>query len=638
MPYDSKILVVDDNEATRYAVRRVLERHGFGVAEAGTAGEGLAMLSSGDIAAVLLDVNLPDMSGFDVVRQLRADDATRLLPVVHVSAASIETRDLVTGLDAGADAYLVHPIDHDVLLATLRTLLRVRDAEEAMIASEARLRDIFSNIAAPIAVIDTGLRIQEANAAFFRLFEGADPASIEFGTHLRAGQERILDDMRAAIAGGRRWKGTLVTASGRDTEWRITPYRVPELGLLFIEDVTEQKQRERQQQARLASEIAQRERTESQLVQMQKMDALGKLTGGIAHDFNNMLTSIMSGVDMINVSVEQGRIERIARFTGIVSDSAHRAAALTQRMLAFARQQPLDPQSCDVNERVRSLEDMLRRTIGEHIDLALELTDEEVFATADVNQLENVIINLVINARDALDDGGTIRIVTQRCIAHGEADVEDGDYVSITVADDGTGVAPELLDKVFEPFFTTKPIGQGTGLGLSMTYGFARQSGGTARIESEPGVGTRLQILLPASHVSPPQQQAPGIDTPLAGGGRQRILLVDDNDMVRQMVGDILTDEGYVIVEAGDAQAALVHLRDDAAFDLLLTDVGLPGMSGRELADLARQAYPLLPIVFMTGYTQEAVTRGTFAGTGMTLLQKPFSMRELLEKIGQTLA
>jgi len=644
MPNSNRILVVDDNAATRYAVRRVLEHHQFRVEEAGTGGEGLALLTSQDFAAAVLDVNLPDMSGFDVVRQLRATPGTRLLPVVHVSAASIASGDMITGLDAGADAYLIHPVDPGVLLATLRTLLRVRRAEEALRASEARFRDIFENIGAPIAVVDASLCVHEANAAFDKLMGGGSnaPGALEarFGD-----QAEGLLDLRYALARRERWRGTfsLPTPKGvRMTEWRVTPYRDPDLGMLYIEDFTEQHQREQvhhqeleSANSELALQIAQRERTEGELMQAQKMDSLGQLTGGIAHDFNNLLTSIISGLDMISLAVGNGKLEKVPRYAEIANGSAHRAAALTQRMLAFARKQSLDPQAFDVATRVLSLEDMLQRSIGENIALEFELGDEPLVAVADPNQFENVILNLVINARDALNGEGRIRIRGSAVRCEREPELADGDYISVKVIDNGSGIAPDLLAKVFEPFFTTKPQGEGTGLGLSMTYGFARQSGGMVRIFSEPGDGTEVELLLPRG-TAPDVTTAP-LPSDALRGRAERVLLVDDTDVVRIMVHEVLVEAGYQVVDASNAHDALYELRSDRGIDLLLSDVGLPGMNGRDLADAARALRPTLPVLFITGYTEGAAQRQNFLDEGMALLPKPFSLDELLRQVRQIL-
>ena len=643
MPSSHRILVVDDNAVTRYSVRRVLEHHQFVVEEAGTGGEGLVRLAAEAFAAVVLDVNLPDMSGFDIVRTLRAEPRTALLPVVHVSAASIATGDMITGLDAGADAYLIHPVDPNVLVATLRTLLRARNAEEALRLSEARFREIFEHIGAPIAVVDAQLHTQEANAAFQRLIGSATPCEAINVPGLD--QCATVQALTAALGRRERWSGTLsILRDGavRETEWRVSPYREPDLGLLFVEDVTEQRQREREQRqeldtatSELAHQIAERQRTEIQLLQAQKMEALGKLTGGIAHDFNNLLTSIISGLDMIQLAVESNRIERVPRLAEIATGSAHRAAALTQRMLAFARKQSLDAQPFDVNARVRSLEDMLRRSIGENIALELQLAEAPLVAIADANQLENVVLNLVINARDALQGHGTIRIQSAPHTAYNDPELEDGDYVAVNVIDDGSGIDPAILSQVFEPFFTTKPIGEGTGLGLSMTYGFARQSGGTARITSTLGSGTTVALLLPrgltvGEALPPPPPNAPR-------GRSQRILLVDDTDVVRMMVSEVLSDAGYHVIEAENADGALAQLRADAQIDMVVSDVGLPGMNGRDMADVARDLRPGLPILFITGYAENAATRQEFLAEGMALLPKPFSLNDLLNTVSRML-
>ncbi|WDJ99340.1 response regulator [Xanthomonas campestris pv. incanae] len=643
MPSSHRILVVDDNAVTRYSVRRVLEHHQFVVEEAGTGGEGLVRLAAEAFAAVVLDVNLPDMSGFDIVRTLRAEPRTALLPVVHVSAASIATGDMITGLDAGADAYLIHPVDPNVLVATLRTLLRARNAEEALRLSEARFREIFEHIGAPIAVVDAQLHTQEANAAFQRLIGSATPCEAINVPGLD--QCATVQALTAALGRRERWSGTLsILRDGvvRETEWRVSPYREPDLGLLFVEDVTEQRLREREQRqeldtatSELAHQIAERQRTEIQLLQAQKMEALGKLTGGIAHDFNNLLTSIISGLDMIQLAVESNRIERVPRLAEIATGSAHRAAALTQRMLAFARKQSLDAQPFDVNARVRSLEDMLRRSIGENIALELQLAEAPLVAMADANQLENVVLNLVINARDALQGHGTIRIQSAPHTAYNDPELEDGDYVAVNVIDDGSGIDPAILSQVFEPFFTTKPIGEGTGLGLSMTYGFARQSGGTARITSTLGSGTTVALLLPrgltvGEALPPPPPNAPR-------GRSQRILLVDDTDVVRMMVSEVLSDAGYHVIEAENADGALAQLRADAQIDMVVSDVGLPGMNGRDMADVARDLRPGLPILFITGYAENAATRQEFLAEGMALLPKPFSLNDLLNTVSRML-
>jgi len=644
MKRDIRLLIVDDNAATRYALRRRLEPHGYAVLEAGTGGDGLALIDSEFIDALILDVNLPDMSGFDIVRKLRSEAATALLPVIHVSAASIQTGDIITGLDAGADAYLIHPVDPDVLLATLRTLLRVRDTENALRESEARFREIFVNVSAPIAVLDAQFKVHECNHAFARLIQdNHDPDALRecFADQ----QEIILDELRMRLTAGERWKGTLnmrIEGELRETEWQISPYRTPELSLVFVEDVTEHRHRERSHLARLDDatsqlehEIAERVRTEAQLLQVQKMDALGKLTGGIAHDFNNLLTGIITSLELIQKRVANGRTDKVVLYAEAALNSATSAASLTHRLLAFARQQPLDTRPVDINEHIRSLEELLVRTIGEHIALKLELTSKAAIALVDPIQLESAVLNLVINARDALPLGGNIWVSTYAAYSHGDLKLADGAYVALSVRDDGTGIEHSVIDKVFDPFFTTKPLGQGTGLGLSSIYGFARQSGGDAHIRSVARRGTEVTIMLPASADPTSVEEEPSVVDPQGSG--EHVLIVEDMPAVRMFVAEVLADAGYRCTQVGDIEGALERLQNDPSINLMLTDVGLPRMNGRELADVARSWREGLPILFMTGYAENALNRQVFLGNGMDMLIKPFQISELLDKVRRTL-
>lgn len=644
MKPDVRLLIVDDNVATRYALRRRLAVHGYDVMEAGTGGEGLALIRDQQVDALILDVNLPDMSGFDIVRLLREDARTALLPVIHVSAASILSGDIITGLNAGADAYLVHPVDPDVLLATLRTLLRVRDAERALRESEARFREIFSSVSAPIAVLDAQLKVHECNQAFSNLSQdNRDPAQLR--ECFAEGQEVALDALRRHLLAGERWKGTLsmqLRGHLRETEWQLSPYQAPGLCLVFVEDVTEHRHRERSHLARLdvatsqlAREVAERERTEAQLLQLQKMDALGSLTGGIAHDFNNLLTGIITSLELIRKRVAQNRTEMVPKYTEAALSSATSAASLTHRLLAFARQQPLDTRPVDVNRHVRSLEDLLTRTIGERILLTLDLSTDPAIALVDPVQLESAVLNLVINARDALPKGGQIWVNTAATWSHGNPNLLDGPYIAVCVRDNGSGIQPELLEKVFDPFFTTKPVGQGTGLGLSTIYGFARQSRGHVLLRSVVGQGTEVTLMLPASAgAAMPVHRESG---QAVQGNGEHVLVVEDMTSVRLSVAEALTDAGYRCTLAATTDEALALLQADPSLDMMLTDVGLPTLSGRELADLARGYRPELPVVFMTGYADAAVDRQAFLGEGMDMLLKPFQLAELLGKVRQAL-
>lgn len=644
MNNDLRLLIVDDNVATRYALRRRMERHGFLVLEAGTGGDGLALLASEPFDALILDVNLPDMSGFDVVRLLRADPATALLPIIHVSAASIHSGDIVTGLEAGADAYLIHPVDADVLIATLRTLLRVRDTEKALRESETRFKEIFNNVSAPIAVVNAELEVSEYNRAFSELIQG-DPVG-PLHKSFAEGQEEAVNELRSRLSAGKRWHGTLnmrVADKLLETEWQVSPYRTPEHSLVFVEDITEHRQREREQlqqldsaHSQLAHEVAERERTEAQLLQVQKMDALGKLTGGIAHDFNNLLTGIITGIELIKKRVDEQRVDGIVRYADAALNSANSAAALTHRLLAFARQQPLDNRPIDINEHVRSLEDLLRRTIGEHINLDLALSPQAAIALVDPIQFESSLLNLVINARDALPSGGSIRIATFATHSQGDARLADGNYVALSVGDNGVGIDEQVIDKVFDPFFSTKPLGHGTGLGLSTIYGFARQSGGDVTIHSLLGQGTEVTLILPAGSDLP--KPVPHTQQVLQRGSGEHVLIVEDMASVSMFVAEVLQEAGYRCTQANDVESALRTLESGEVIDLLLTDVGLPRMNGRDLALAARKLRSSLPVLFMTGYAENARDRKSFLGERMEMLTKPFRISELLDKVRGMLA
>lgn len=376
------------------------------------------------------------------------------------------------------------------------------------------------------------------------------------------------------------------------------------------------------------------------LRQSQKMEAVGQLTGGIAHDFNNLLTGVIGSLDLMQRKMAAGRSDGIDRHLDAAVASAGRAAALTHRLLAFSRRQPLDPRTVDVPRLVGSMEDMLRRTIGEQIALDIAIDDPLWPTLCDPHQLESALLNLVINARDAMPDGGrvTIGATNVRIDPAGddlEGEARAGAYVCIAVSDTGIGMDAATIERAFEPFFTTKPIGQGTGLGLSMIYGFARQSGGHARIDSEPGLGSTIRLYLPRHHSAEATSEEEAIVATPAPAARdgEVVLVVEDESAVRALVCEVLGDMGYRVIEAHDGPSGLAALSSDARIDLLVTDVGLPGLNGRQLADAARATRPVLPVLFMTGYAESAAINGGFLDPGMALLTKPFDVEALTAKL-----
>ncbi|BBP52507.1 hybrid sensor histidine kinase/response regulator [Pseudomonas sp. St386] len=424
-----------------------------------------------------------------------------------------------------------------------------------------------------------------------------------------------------------------------ETESRKTEEALRNLNETLEERVIARTQQLAEANHRLQSEMFERERAEEALRHAQKMEAVGQLTGGIAHDFNNMLTGILGSLDLMQRYIAAGRTDEIGRFTEAAVSSANRAAALTHRLLAFSRRQSLDRKPLDANDLVHSLEDLLSRTTGDHIVLRLQLASELWPVNTDASQLENALLNLVINARDAMPEGGELIVETANVYLDATdintlEPVKAGDYVMIAVSDNGSGMTPAVLAKAFDPFFTTKPIGQGTGLGLSMIYGFAQQSGGHLNLDSVPGQGTRVQLYLPRLHVSPtqPPETPEAFVVPPAIAG-ETVLLVEDEPAVRMLVLDLLQALGYTALEARDAVTALPVLESDQRIDLLVTDVGLPGMNGRQLAEIARQHRPGLKVLFMTGYAQKAAERQGFLDQGMDMVAKPFSLDLLANKI-----
>ncbi len=384
----------------------------------------------------------------------------------------------------------------------------------------------------------------------------------------------------------------------------------------------------------MGRDVTERKLLEDQLRQSQKMEAVGQLTGGLAHDFNNMLTGVIGGMELAQRRLAQGRMEDAAEFMDTARAAAGRAAALTHRLLAFSRRQTLDPQTVDINALLTSLETLLERTLGEQVDLQLALAAEAWPVRSDPNQLESAILNLAINARDAMPGGGKLtiesaNIVLDRAHGKGSDQIPPGDYVVVCVSDTGVGMPAEVLAKAFDPFFTTKPIGQGTGLGLSMVYGFMRQSGGHVGIYSQADMGTTVKLFFPrlVNDVAVPSGSVR--QSPIPRGAGERVLLVEDDPQVRLLVQKVLEDLGYKAMEAVDSQTALPIIQSDAGINLLITDVGLPGMNGRQLADLARERRPDLPVLFITGYAAGAGERASFLGPGMRMISKPFPIDNL---------
>ncbi|MBA1380752.1 response regulator [Pseudomonas brassicacearum] len=383
---------------------------------------------------------------------------------------------------------------------------------------------------------------------------------------------------------------------------------------------------------------AQLRHNEEALRQSQKMEAVGQLTGGIAHDFNNMLTGIIGSLELLRRRLARGRTEDLDSLIDLGVTSANRAAGLTHRLLAFSRRQSLDSKAVQMNTLVLSMGELLQRSLNESIGLEMRLDEQLWIAEADPNQLESALLNLVLNARDAMPDGGKLVVQTfNQYLDTGFTDaytnLEPGDYVVLSVQDSGCGMPEAVINRAFDPFFTTKPIGQGTGLGLSMIYGFSKQSRGHVTIDSEVGKGTTVNLYLPrfiGEEIDEPLVHAQ--QAPYAQDG-ETVLIVEDDPAVRVLVSAVLSELGYAFVEAGDANGAMPILQSNQRIDLLISDVGLPGMNGRQLAEIGRQIRPDLKVLFITGYAEHAAVRGGFLDSGMQMITKPFTFDLLTAKV-----
>jgi signal transduction histidine kinase/ActR/RegA family two-component response regulator len=469
---------------------------------------------------------------------------------------------------------------------------------------------------------------------------GGDIAMLLPGADIVAGERRREVE-------GRRKDGSIFPLDLSIAEWRTAQGR---FFTGMLRDATERKRNEEELRRsheelearvaertaqveavnrRLISEMAERGKAEEQLRQAQKMEAVGRLTGGIAHDFNNLLTVIGGNLDLLERRVSDPGLRRMAASAG---QAASRAEKLTAQLLAFSRRAPLRPQALDVNDIVYGMDDLLRRTAGEQVELRLSLSGSVRPALADQNQLETALLNLVINARAATPPGGTVVVETRNVELlqgrDGAEPVAPGHYVQVSVIDTGHGMSPDVAARAFEPFFTTKPTGEGTGLGLSQVYGFVRQSGGHVEIESEEGRGTAVRLLLPAGTAALLVRHGENVATALPHG-REKILLVEDEDEVRRFAAELLRELGYTVVEAVDSESGLRLLAEQSDFDLLFSDVVMPGrLSGLDLAHEARHLLPDLAILLASGYSAQ-IRIDEIARAGFSYLPKPFRVDTL---------
>jgi signal transduction histidine kinase len=528
------ILLVEDAEKVRYVTRRLLHTAGFAVKEAATGHEGLR-LAAEQPDLIILDVRLPDLDGFEVCHRLKSDPRTALIPVLHLSGVFRGVQDRVRGLETGADAYLTKPFESTELVATVKALLRLRRAESALRASEAR----------------------------------------------RCAAEEII-----------------------------------------AEDVTE------------------RRLLEERLRQSQKMEAIGRLAGGVAHDFNNMLTVITSRSELLMELLR--RDDPLYRHVELIEKTADRAAALTHQLLAFSRKQVLNARVLDLNAIVEAIKPMVGRLLGENIEIATAPHPRLGAVKADRAQLEQVIMNLAVNARDAMPQGGRLTVETENVeldesyvrLVNG---IGPGAYVRLTIEDTGVGMDEATQTHLFEPFYTTKGPGKGTGLGLATVYGIVKQSGGGIQVATAPGKGARFTIYLPRVD-EPAETSATARRPPSSLRGTEMILLVEDEAVVRDVAREVLEKYGYSVLSAEHpGQAVLIAQHHGGPIHLLLTDVVMPKASGPDLAHRLVMERPTLKVLYMSGYSDDAVLQREVLDQGRAFLAKPFKPEALARTVRETL-
>ena len=655
----ARILVVDDNADMRSYVRRLLGSR-WEVETVADGQEALEAMRARKPDLVLTDVMMPRLDGFGLLRELRNDHDLRDLPAIVLSArAGEEAR--VEGLEAGADDYLTKPFSARELIARVNANLEMarlrREATRDLRESEARFRNMAEHAPVMMWMTDPSGSLTYLNRLWSEYTGQPHEEALGFGAwdalypddrrhskssflDANAAREPYVIEFRLRRADGTyRWAMSAAGPRfGDDGEF---------LGYIgSVIDIEDRKQAERiLRQAneileqRVAAAVAERTAAEAQLRQSQKMEAVGKLTGGVAHDFNNVLQVIGGNLQLLAKDVA-GNLRAEQRLQTAIA-AISRGSKLASQLLAFGRRQPLAPKVLNVGRLILSIDDMLRRALGEGVEIETIIAGGLWNTFVDTAQVENALLNLAINARDAMDGHGKLTIEAGNAFldddyAGRHVDVVAGQYVMVAVTDTGCGIPPDIIEQVFEPFFTTKPEGQGTGLGLSMVYGFVKQSGGHIKIYSEPGHGTTVRIYLPRTRQS--EDVETDIETGPATGGEETVLVVEDDEEVRGTVVDMLCDLGYRVLKAKDAQSALAIVESGVPIDLLFTDVVMPGpLRSPELARKAQERLPNIAVLFTSGYTENAIVHGGRLDEGIELLSKPYTREAIARKIRHVL-
>ena len=681
------ILIVDDKEENRYLLRLLLEGAGLAVAEATHGGEGLASARQTRPDLVISDILMPVMDGFAFCREWKCDPGLRDIPFAFYTATYTDGRDRDFSLSIGADDFIVKPQEPEALVARIRELLDTAsrpaaappsppppppDTEEIFLRqynqalvrkletkmeqleqdilqrqkTEARLRaseerfrsfvenanDIVFSLSPGGAFVYVSPNVQELLGYSVRELEGREFQSLVHPEDLPACLTALERVMAGDKISGIEYR---VRHRNGDWHWHMTnaaPVRNAEgqlIGLGIARDITG-----------LKADAAERAVLQDQLVQLQKIESVGRLAGGVAHDFNNMLQVILGHVEL---AMERNAAGQSARDDLLeIRKAAERSSGLTRQLLAFARKQTVAPKILDLNDTIHGMLQMLRRLIGENIDLSWRPGRGLGPVRMDPSQIDQILANLCVNARDAVAGAGAIAIETtgesftpEHCAAH-PAHLP-GDYIRLSVSDNGCGMDKEVLGKLFEPFFTTKPVGEGTGLGLSTVYGIVRQNHGFIDVASKPGQGTTFHVYLPRHSEAPPQA-APAPARAPAGTARETILLVEDDPAILAISRTMLERLAYRVIGARSPDAALQLARDHAGpIHLLMTDVVMPGMNGHDLAARLLDPHPHIKRLYMSGYTADVIAHHGILDDGIHFIQKPFTLAELEAKVRETL-
>jgi CheY-like chemotaxis protein len=581
----TRILIVEDSPTQAEQLRLILEDAGYTVDHAADGRIAVERFALATYGAVISDIMMPNMTGYDFCREIKKQPRGRETPVILLSTLS-DPMDIIRGLECGADNFVTKPYEPDQLLARVRTVLQNREIRGA-------------------GKVSFGVEVMFLGKTFL----------------ISSEKEQILD---------------LLIATFEDIVRTNRGLQESKAALTAAKQEIESYAHELEK--RVAERTAELLEQQQQLHQAQKMEAVGQLTGGIAHDFNNLLTIIIGNVEALATMFDNE--PRVKECADLALKASLRGADLTRQLLAFSRQQRLQPRVINLNELVTGVTTLLRRTIGTNIEIRTELDDALWLAEVDPAQVESALVNLAVNARDAMPNGGQLVIETSNVYldeqyAAQNLEVAAGDYVSVVVTDSGTGMPPEVVERVFEPFFTTKEVGRGTGLGLSRVYGFVKQSRGHVKIYSEVGHGTSIKLYLPrASAVTDDKAEATGARLTANPGGDEMILVVEDSATVRQVTVGILRGLGYRVQEAEDGHAALAILKEPGEIDLLFTDLIMPnGIDGQELLRRARTLRPGLKALFASGYSEQFLKGRGPGEAGVPLLNKPYRTRALAEAV-----